>query len=264
MGRSMKVLVLVDGIDTAVRDQFEMTWRGRFGGIALHVYDPADLIAYSAFEHDAILLAAPALDRPVTEFLRNLRGKAPRTAILAVGPDNVELLSRCLKAGADDYVRAPGNADEMVARLRACVRRHQGHAADQLFFQGFCVDLDQQRLFVNGQPVHMRPRAFQLLCCLALHAGRALSKEKLVDFMYDGRDPPEPKIIDVFICQLRSQLRKLVGHNPITTVWGRGYMLEHPDVLEPPHYLERRRADRVDDSRNRRAHDAHRKVEARR
>jgi two-component system cell cycle response regulator CtrA len=84
---------------------------------------------------------------------------------------------------------------------------------------------------VNGQPVHLTGKEYQMFELLSLRKGTTLTKEMFLNHLYGGMDEPELKIIDVFICKLRKKLSAATGgKNYIETVWGRGYVLRDPEV----------------------------------
>ncbi len=88
---------------------------------------------------------------------------------------------------------------------------------------------------VDGTPVHLTGKEYQMLELLSLRKGTTLTKEMFLNHLYGGMDEPELKIIDVFICKLRKKLSEATGgKNYIETVWGRGYVLRDPQSADQP------------------------------
>ena len=88
------------------------------------------------------------------------------------------------------------------------------------------VNLDTRVVSVDDRPVHLTGKEYGILELLSRHKGTTLPKEMLLDHLYGGKDEPELKIIDVFVCKLRKKLAQATGGNHyIETVWGRGYVL---------------------------------------
>jgi two-component system, cell cycle response regulator CtrA len=91
------------------------------------------------------------------------------------------------------------------------------------------VDLSDRTVEVDGQALHLTGKEYSILALLSLHKGKILTKKMFLNYLYDGMNEPELKIIDVFVCKLRKKLSQATGgehHNK--TVWGRGYVLRDP------------------------------------
>jgi two-component system cell cycle response regulator CtrA len=149
--------------------------------------------------------------------------------LILTGLGGVEDKVRGLGFGADDYMTKPFHKDELVARIHAIVRRSKGHARSVIQIGDLVVNLDTKTVEVNGAPVHLTGKEYQILELLALRKGTTLTKEMFLNNLYGGMDEPEIKIIDVFICKLRKKLANASdGRDYIETVWGRGYALREP------------------------------------
>jgi two-component system cell cycle response regulator CtrA len=181
------------------------------------------------FEQDVILLDLNLPDMGGLEVLRGLRAaKVATPVIILTGERETEMKIKTLGVGADDYMTKPVNRDELVARIHAVVRRSRGHAQSLITTGEIVVDLDGKTVAVNGRPVHLTGKEYHMLELLSLRKGTTLTKEMFLNHLYGGRDEPEMKIIDVFICKLRKKLAQYAQENYIETVWGRGYMLRDP------------------------------------
>jgi two-component system, cell cycle response regulator CtrA len=91
------------------------------------------------------------------------------------------------------------------------------------------VNLNSRTVEVDGQPIELTGKEYDILELLSLRKGTTLTKEMFLNHLYGGMDEPELKIIDVFICKLRKKLGQATGgENYIETVWGRGYVLRDP------------------------------------
>ena len=186
------------------------------------------------YDYDLILLDLNLPDMNGHEVLRQLRVAKVETPILILtGQDDTENKLKGFGFGADDYMTKPFHRQELIARIHAIVRRSKGHAQSIIETGKFAVNLDAKTVEVDGSPVHLTGKEYQMLELLSLRKGTTLTKEMFLNHLYGGMDEPELKIIDVFICKLRKKLSEATGgENYIETVWGRGYVLRDPASSE--------------------------------
>lgn len=188
------------------------------------------------YDYDLILLDLNLPDISGLEVLRQLRLSKVETPILILsGLDDTENKIKGFGFGADDYMTKPFHREELIARIHAIVRRSKGHAQSSIETGRVAVNLDAKTVEVEGKPVHLTGKEYQMLELLSLRKGTTLTKEMFLNHLYGGMDEPELKIIDVFICKLRKKLAQATdGENYIETVWGRGYVLRDPVAEAEP------------------------------
>lgn len=128
-------------------------------------------------------------------------------------------------AGADDYVAKPFYMEEVLARLRALLRRATGHASSELECGPVRVDTRSSRVTVNGRAIKLTSLEYRLLAYLMHHQGRVISRTELVEHLYDQDFDRDSNTIEVFVGRLRRKL----GKDVIETVRGLGYRLAAPE-----------------------------------
>jgi two-component system OmpR family response regulator len=129
-------------------------------------------------------------------------------------------------AGADDYLAKPFHTEELLARVRALLRRAAGLATSEIEIGPLKIDTKASRVVVDGNPVKLTSLEYRLLAYLAHHRGKVVSRTELVEHLYDQDFDRDSNTIEVFI----GRLRKKLGVNLIQTVRGLGYLLEDPDT----------------------------------
>jgi two-component system, OmpR family, phosphate regulon response regulator PhoB len=136
---------------------------------------------------------------------------------------------RGLDSGADDYVVKPFSPSELVARLRAVMRRtHPGSGQDVLRFADVELDTAAHRVARAGNPVHLGPTEYRLLRHLMLHPGRVFSREQLLDAVWGHDIYVEVRTVDVHIRRLRKALNEGGAADIVRTVRSAGYALDGP------------------------------------
>lgn len=128
-------------------------------------------------------------------------------------------------AGADDYVAKPFFMEEVLARIRALLRRASGHATSELECGPLRVDTRTSRVTVNGSAVKLTSLEYRLIEYLIHHQGRIISRTELVEHLYDQDFDRDSNTIEVFVGRLRRKL----GKDMIETVRGLGYRLAAPE-----------------------------------
>ena len=222
----MHVLVIED--DRIVNQNIVILLR-REGIITESVYSGHEgLELAKLYEYDLIILDLMLPDIPGADVLKQIRQSNKTTPVLILSGINMPTKKvECFSIGADDYMTKPYDRSELVARVKAIVRRSHGLADNIIKIGQMSVNLSTKKVFINDTLLPLTSKEYALVEQLALKKGGTVSKESFLTQLYGGMDEPEIKIIDVFLCKIRQKIKKITGGETyIHTVWGRGYTLE--------------------------------------
>ncbi|HHH44559.1 MAG TPA: response regulator transcription factor [Gammaproteobacteria bacterium] len=174
------------------------------------------------FDLAIIDLGLPGL--PGLELIRRLRESGSRLPILILtARGKWEEKVTGLEAGADDYLVKPFHMEELLARVRALLRRAAGSGREQLLFGPLSLDTAAGTATMDGQAVDLTAFEYRLLEYLARRSGQAVSKTELADALYPHDEDRDSNVIEVLIGRLRRKLDPGRRLQPIETLRGRGY-----------------------------------------
>jgi DNA-binding response OmpR family regulator len=158
------------------------------------------------------------------EVCRRVRAKQSLPVLMLTARDGEVDRVLGLELGADDYVTKPFSPRELVARVKAILRRSDGTTEhnEVLMAGGVEVDVVRREARIDGEPVALASKEFQLLQFLAERPGRALSRQQLLDGVWGPGWYGDDRTVDAHVRQLR---KKLGDALPLSTVWGMGYRL---------------------------------------
>ena len=175
-----------------------------------------------SWEYDALVLDVmlPRLDG--WEVLARLRKTRKTPVLMLTARDASRDRVRGLDTGADDYVVKPFDLNELLARLRALIRRAAGQTNNRIEVRDLAIDTAARTVMRANQPVALTAREYALLEFLALHRGQVVARTTLYEHLFDEDDSTLSNLLDVHV----SNIRRKLGADLITTRRGHGYCIE--------------------------------------
>lgn len=193
-------------------------------GYAVDTAEAGDDGWYKAetYDYDAIVLDVmlPQLDG--WELLARLRKQKQTPVLMLTARDAPRDRVRGLDTGADDYLVKPFDLTELLARLRALIRRSAGKSRPELQLGDVVIDTRARAVTRAAQPVTLTAREYAILEYLALHRGEVISRTELYEHLFDENDDTLSNLVDVHVFSIRKKL----GHDLIVTRRGQGYCVE--------------------------------------
>jgi two-component system OmpR family response regulator len=155
-----------------------------------------------------------------------IKQKTPRTAVVVLSAkDDKESEIKALKAGADDYIKKPFDFDILVARIEARLRFG---GTNVITIEDLTIDPDEEKITYKGQEIELKGKPFEVLTHLARHSDQIVSKEQLLDAIWEEPELVTPNVIEVAINQIRQKMDKPLEISTIETVRRRGYRFCFP------------------------------------
>jgi two-component system OmpR family response regulator len=217
---AMRILIVEDepdlqrGLARALRDE----------GYAVDTADngEAGLFNAESTDYDAIVLDVmlPKLDGWTV--LARLRKVKQTPVLMLTARDQSRDRVRGLDTGADDYLVKPFDLPELLARLRALIRRSAGKTTNRLELGAVTIDTAARIVSHRGKPVELTAREYALVEFMALHRGEVVTRTQLYEHLFDENDATLSNLLDVHV----SNVRKKLGAEFITTRRGHGYCIE--------------------------------------
>jgi two-component system, OmpR family, response regulator len=219
----MRVLIVED--EPHLGQQLKNTLEG--GGYAVDLATDGEEGLYlgETESYDAIVLdlGLPEIDG-LTVLDRWRKGGKTTPVLVLTARDSWSDKVAGLDAGADDYVAKPFQTEELIARLRALIRRASGNASSELIAGDIRLDTRSGKVTRAGEPVKLTAQEYKLLSYLLHHKGKVVSRTELIEHIYDQDFDRDSNTIEVFV----TRIRKKLGQDVITTIRGLGYSLEDP------------------------------------
>lgn len=216
----MRLLVIED--DPLLRHSLTEGLREEQYAVDAAADGPEGLAKASEAGYDAIILDGMLPGFDGWELLLRLRREKTTPVLMLTARDAVPDRIRGLDAGADDYLTKPFDFDELLARLRALIRRSTGGATSTIEVGDIAIDTAAKLVHQDGDMVALTAREYRLVEYLALHRGCVVSRTELYEHLFDENEDTLSNLLDVHV----SNVRKKLGPGLISTRRGHGYCIE--------------------------------------
>lgn len=181
-------------------------------------------------EYDVIVLDLMLPKEDGLSLLRRWRAKGIKSPVLVLtARSSIDDKVTGLDLGADDYMTKPFQLEELLARLRALIRRGHNVKDPLLKVHDLEIDTNARTVKRSGRPVRLTPKEYALLEFLAFHKGKVVTRSMIWEHLYDEHDENTSNVVDVYIRYLRNKIDKDFEPALILTRWGEGYMLRAED-----------------------------------
>lgn len=219
----MRILIVED--EPTLGPQLKATLEGNGYAVDLATDGEDGHFLGSTEDYDAAILdlGLPEVDG-LTVLDRWRREKRNFPVLVLTARDSWSDKVAGLDAGADDYVAKPFQTEELIARLRALIRRASGNASSELIAGDVRLDTRSGKVTLAGDPVKLTAQEYKLLSYLLHHKGKIVSRTELIEHIYDQDFDRDSNTIEVFV----TRIRKKLGADIITTIRGLGYQLDDP------------------------------------
>ena len=197
--------------------------------IALNGEDGLHLAASNTF--DCIVLDLMLPGRSGRDVLRSLRSGGFKTPVLILtAQDEKTSIVDLLEQGADDYLAKPFDLGELLARIKVLIRRSSGHASAQLVVADLMLDTNNRTVFRAGRRIELTPMEYRTLEYLMTHHETVVSKERLLEHLYDYNWEKFSNVIEVYISALRRKIDVNASTRLIHTLRGHGYVIRKEET----------------------------------
>lgn len=221
----MRILVVED--DKKVASFLEKGLREEGYTVDVAHDGPGGLSRARLYEYDLLILDVMLPGMSGVEIIRDLRSKERATpALMLTARDAPEDVVMGLDAGADDYLTKPFGFDELLARIRALLRRGGAARLDRFIYDDLELDRSKHAAFRAGKRLDLTPKEFQLLDYFMVNRERVVRRTELLEKVWDLRFDPMSNVVDVHVGHLRRKLREAGDTALVHTIRGVGYIFQ--------------------------------------
>ncbi len=179
--------------------------------------------------YDLVLLAWPAMTQKSLDIITTIKAEAHKTSVIVISErEDKESEIQALRSGADDFIRKPLDDDILLVRIEAKLRFGVSNIIE---IEDLIINPEEEKIIYQGEEIELKGKPFEVLTHLAMHKDQIVSKEQLLDAIWEEPELVTPNVIEVAINQIRQKMDKPLDITTIETVRRRGYRFCFPKKI---------------------------------
>ena len=179
--------------------------------------------------YDLVLLSWPASDEKTVDLIANIKNNAHKTSVIVFSErEDKDSEIKALRSGADDFIRKPLDFDILLIRMEAKLRFGVSNIIE---IEDLIINPEEEKIIYQGEEIELKGKPFEVLTHLAIHKDQIVSKEQLLDAIWEEPELVTPNVIEVAINQIRQKMDKPLDITTIETVRRRGYRFCFPKKI---------------------------------
>jgi two-component system OmpR family response regulator len=223
----MRILIIEDEATLSKTLSETLTEEGYQNDVAENLGDAKYYIDIR--NYDLVLLAWPATSEKALDIISTIKTEAHKTSVIVLSErEDKESEIKALRSGADDFIRKPLDYDILLVRIEAKLRFGVSNIIE---IEDLIINPEEEKIIYQGEEIELKGKPFEVLTHLAMHKDQIVSKEQLLDAIWEEPELVTPNVIEVAINQIRQKMDKPLEITTIETVRRRGYRFCFPKTI---------------------------------
>lgn len=223
----MRILIIEDEVELGAKISAKLTTEGYQNDIAENIGDAKYFLDIR--NYDLVLMSWSLTQKNIIELIPTIKTEAHKTSIIVLSElKDKESEIKALKSGADDFIRKPIDYDILLVRIEAKLRFGVSNIIE---IDDLIINPEEEKIIYKGEEIELKGKPFEVLTHLAMNKDQIVSKEQLLDAIWEEPELVTPNVIEVAINQIRQKMDKPLGITTIETVRRRGYRFCFPKQI---------------------------------
>ncbi len=223
----MRILIIEDNVELGTSLSDTLTAQNYQCDVAENMGDAKYYLDIR--NYDLVLLAWSQENENTIDLVANIKTDAHKTSVIVISErEDKESEIKALKGGADDFIRKPIDADILLVRIEAKLRFGVSNIIE---IEDLIINPEEEKIIYQGEEIELKGKPFEVLTHLAMHKDQIVSKEQLLDAIWEEPELVTPNVIEVAINQIRQKMDKPLDITTIETVRRRGYRFCFPKKI---------------------------------